>query len=131
MPQPDQPSRNQGAESDARDDLRANSRAAVWAPRWLADPAPGTNGVARTVSRAVLACGDRGKPPDAATAPRPVAAVAAGAGRASLATGAVRLAGGPAIERSTAEPGGAVARGVTPAFRIRARTRPPAPRSAR
>jgi len=49
--------------------------------------------------------------------------VTAGAGRAGLATGTVRLAGGPAIERSTAEPGPvAEARGVTPAWRIGART---------
>jgi hypothetical protein len=54
-------------------------------------------------------------------APRPVAAVAAGAGRAGLAAGAARRAGGPAIERSTAEPGPA-ARGVTPGLRISART---------
>src|SRR3974390_3808109 len=63
------------------------------------------------------------KPPAAATARRPVACMAAGAGGGSLATGAVRLAGGPAIERSTAEPGPAAAAcGVTPARRITART---------
>src|SRR3974390_3619897 len=66
------------------------------------------------------------KPPAAATARRPVACMAAGAGRASLATGAVRLAGGPAIERSTAEPGPAAAAcGVTPPWRIRAPTPDP------
>src|SRR5512146_3143971 len=63
------------------------------------------------------------KPPDAATAPLPVAWVAARTRRAGLATGAMRLAGGPAMERSTAEPGpAAAARGVTPALRISVRT---------
>src|SRR5271166_2524591 len=64
------------------------------------------------------------KLPDAAAAPRPVAWAPAAAGiLASLVTGAMRLTAGPAIERSTAEPGLAVAAcGVTPALRIRTRT---------
>src|SRR5260370_5982859 len=46
------------------------------------------------------------KLPDAAAAPRPVARVLSAAGTlASLVTGAMRLTGGPAIERSTGEPG--------------------------
>src|SRR5260370_20373748 len=64
------------------------------------------------------------KLPDAAAAPRPVARVLSAAGTlASLVTGAMRLTGGPAIERSTGEPGPAVAAcGVTAALRIRMRT---------
>src|SRR5580704_16026030 len=64
------------------------------------------------------------KLPDAAAAPWPVARAPSAAGTlASLVTGARRLTGGPAIERSTGEPGPAgAACGVTPALRIRMRT---------
>src|SRR6516225_10316725 len=63
------------------------------------------------------------KAPDAATAPRPVAWPLTNTGRAGAATHAVRFAWGPAIERSTAEPGSTMAAcGLTPALRINVRT---------